>query len=231
MWAANFRCLYAAPGHPRRIMLRFRLFGVPFEVGPYFWILSACMGSNVAHGERGLTLLAVWVACVFVSIVIHELGHALMARRFGIAPYVALHMMGGTTYMPGSGLTRLQGMLVTLAGPAAGLALWFAVDRLAPGVLGRTLRENYLVYEAVMFLLFINFYWTFFNLLPILPLDGGQFVRNLLGPQHILSVRMLGGTVAVLACLFALYIGQVYAAFFLGMLAVSNFRPAARGPV
>jgi stage IV sporulation protein FB len=212
-------------------MLRFRLFGVPFEVGPYFWILSACLGSSVAHGERGLTLLAVWVACVFVSIVIHELGHALMARRFGVTPHVVLHMLGGTTYMPGSGLTRPQGMLVTLAGPAAGLALWLLVGYLAPGVFGRAMGESYVVSDAVTFLLFINLYWTLFNLLPILPLDGGQFVRNLLGPQHVVSARMLGGTVAVLACLGALYIGQIYAAFFLGMLAVSNFRPAASGPV
>jgi stage IV sporulation protein FB len=211
-------------------MMRFRLFGIPFEVGPYFWVLTACLGSSVAHGERGLTLLIIWVACVFVSIVIHELGHALVARRFGVTPHVALHMLGGTTYMAGSGLTRPQGMLVTLAGPAAGLALWLLVRYLAPGLIGGAPGGSYVVFYAVTFLLFINLYWTLFNLLPILPLDGGQFVRNLLGPQHLLAARMLGGAVAILACLGALYIGQVYAAFFLGMLAVSNFRPPAVGP-
>jgi stage IV sporulation protein FB len=212
-------------------MVRFRLFGIPFEVGPYFWILSACLGSSVARGEHALTLLALWMACVFVSIVIHELGHALVARRFGLTPYIALHWLGGTTYMPGSHLTRPQSMLVTLAGPAAGLALWALVSSLGAAVLRQPVGVSYLAFYALDFLIFINLYWTLFNLLPVLPLDGGQFVRNLLGPRHLFFVRMLGGTVAVAACLLLLRIGQVYTAVFLGMLALANFRqPVSRGP-
>jgi stage IV sporulation protein FB len=213
-------------------MVRFRLFGIPFEVGPYFWILSACLGSNVAYGQRGLILLALWVACVFVSIVVHELGHALVARHFGMRPYVALHWLGGTTFMPGASLTRPQAMLVTLAGPVAGLGLWLLAEYFGGALIRQTAGERrYITFDAVHFLVFINLIWTLFNLLPILPLDGGQFVRSLLGPRHLFTVRMIGGTVATIACVLCLTLGFNsgfgYTALFLGMLAISNFRNPA----
>ncbi len=216
-------------------MIRFRLFGVPFQVGLYFWILSACLGptSGFAQGNNGLILLAIWMACVFVSIVAHELGHALMARRFGMTPYVTLQGLGGVTYYtPGGTLTRPQSILITLAGPAAGLALWFITRYVIVGLLSRSGPVNYATFYAVEYLLFINLYWTLFNLLPILPLDGGQFVRNLVGPRHAFFARMLGGTVAVIACVLCLVYRQVFAALFLGMLALTNFRnPAQASPV
>jgi stage IV sporulation protein FB len=213
-------------------MVRFRLFGIPFEVGPYFWLLSAILGSNQAQGQHGLIVLVIWVACVFVSIVAHELGHALLARRFGLNPYVALHWLGGTTYMPGSGLTRPQSMLVTLAGPAAGLAFWALTRYVLVGLFIRSAEVNYVTFDVLQFLLFINLVWTLFNLLPVLPLDGGQFVRSLAGPRHLFFARMLGGIVAVIVCLYCVLIRQYYAAFFLGMLAFANFRPPVnRGTV
>ena len=98
----------------------FRLAGIPFAVTPYFWIGSAIFGANAAHGPNGMLLLAVWVACVFVSIVLHELGHALAARRFGVTPYVVLYQMGGATYLPGGIASRVERIFVSLAGPAAG---------------------------------------------------------------------------------------------------------------
>jgi stage IV sporulation protein FB len=215
-------------------MIRFRLFGIPFEVGAYFWILSAILGptSGISQGNRGLILLAIWMACVFVSIVVHELGHALMARRFGMSPYIALQGLGGVTYYsPGGALTRPQGMLITLAGPAAGLALWFLTRYVVVGLLSRSGSLDDITFYAVQYLLFINLYWTLFNLLPILPLDGGQFVRNLVGPRYAFAARMLGGTVAVVVCVLCLRAGQIYAAVFLAMLAFANFRnPVKAGP-
>jgi Zn-dependent protease len=212
-------------------MVRFRLFGIPFAVAPYFWIGTAILGSGVAHGDQAFAVLAIWMGCAFVSIVAHELGHALMARQFGITPYVQLNLLGGQTWMPGSGFTRSQGMLVTLAGPAVGLAVWVLVRYVVAGAVLGSGHPSYIAFSTVEFLIFINLVWTLFNLLPILPLDGGQFVSYLAGPRHIFFVRMLGGTMAAVACAGCLYIGQTYAAIFLGMLAVSNFRgPVARVP-
>src|ERR1700712_4548994 len=107
-------------------MLRFRLFNVPFEIGTYFWIGSALLGGSVANGPNAVALLLVWIACVFVSIVVHELGHALAARHFGVEPAVELHALGGVTRMFGRLLSRSEGFWVTFCGPAAGFALYLA---------------------------------------------------------------------------------------------------------
>ena len=107
-------------------MLRFRLYGVPFEVDPTFWLFSAVLGAGGAHGANWLLLLAVWVACVFVSIVVHEMGHAQAARHYGASPTVRLYGMGGLT-RPGQAFTRGQNLIVVLCGPAAGFALWAVV--------------------------------------------------------------------------------------------------------
>ena len=113
-------------------MLRFRLSGVPFEVDPTFWIFSAILGANVMHGPNGLLLLAVWGACVFVSIVVHEMGHAQAARHYGASPTVRLYAMGGLT-RPGQAFSRGQNLVVVLCGPAAGFALYMAAFAAEPG--------------------------------------------------------------------------------------------------
>ena len=75
--------------------------------------------------------------------------------------------------------------------------------------------------EAIRDLAFTNGYWTLFNLLPILPLDGGQVLRDVLGPRLLGMARTVGG-------IWALQIGQPYIALFLGYLAFANFRGDTR---
>ena len=218
-------------------MLRFRLFGVPFEVAPYFWIFSAILGSNVAHGDNGLLRLAIWVACVFVSIVIHEMGHALAARYCGLSPAVLLYTMGGLTVMRGGSLTRPQGVLVSLAGPVAGFALYGLVGESTPALLrwyvhgaGGTLTPTalFLLGEAFSDLLFINLIWTLFNLLPILPLDGGQVLRNLLGPERVGVTRWIGVVCAGAVCVWAALHQQFYVVLLMGYLGWANLKGGTR---
>ena len=56
--------------------LRFRLLGIPVRVHPLFWVVMAVLGWQ----DHNLPMVAVWVACVFVSILVHEYGHGLMAK-------------------------------------------------------------------------------------------------------------------------------------------------------
>ena len=75
--------------------IRFNLFGFPVIVAPQFWVLA---GVNLLYGLQ--TAAAVvdyrFVAVVFVSILIHELGHALSCRRFSLdVLYIQLHGFGG----------------------------------------------------------------------------------------------------------------------------------------
>jgi stage IV sporulation protein FB len=214
-------------------MMRFRLFGIPFEVAGYFWIGSLLLGGlGGGSDSRAMLRLAVWVACVFVSIVVHELGHALVGRHYGAEPRVLLHGIGGLTFLPGARLTRARSILVSLAGPAFGFGLW-GLTKLATRLLDAhqpTLGETsgYIVIYTLAFLLYINLVWTLYNLLPILPLDGGQVFRELLGPKHIRITRWVGAVLAAGLCVLSALNGQYFIALFMGVLAYTNFRGETR---
>ena len=213
-------------------MLRFQLFGIPCMVAPYFWVLSVFLGLNIAQRhEYGLLLLAVWVACVFVSILLHELGHAFAAQHYGLRPAIALAGLGGLTSYLGRGLTRRQNIAISLAGPAAGLLFYMGVEeltrRLGPLGLDRFLdADNALslvLYMARRYLLLINLWWTIYNLIPVLPLDGGQVLRDVLGPRNLATARLIGALCAVAVAFYSVQNGQIYTAVLFGYLAYANF--------
>ena len=214
-------------------MLRFRLFGIPFVVAPFFWIFSAILGSTAMRGPNGLLLLAVWVACVFVSIVVHELGHAFAARHYGLQPAIALAGMGGLTSFLGGGLTRAQHIAVSLAGPAAGFALYLVVRVFArrlgmAGLFDAETTGSLAAIAAIDNLVFINLWWTIYNLIPILPLDGGQVLRDVLGPRHLNTARLIGAACGAAVAAYAALHNQIYMAFLFGYLAYANFQGNAR---
>ena len=117
-------------GEPARTQydVNFRLFDFPVRIHPFFWILAVLLGMN--NSTRGLLI---WVGVVFVSILVHELGHAFVIRYFGWSPHVVLHGFGGLAiYDPNfspwqSGRrarrTHASQILISLAGPGAGFAL------------------------------------------------------------------------------------------------------------
>ena len=111
--------------------MRFRLAGFPVEIHPSFFILAVLLGL----GAGDVRLILLWVAVVFVSILTHELGHAIVGRSYGLQPQIRLYSMGGvTSWSSGRRLTPRQSILVSLAGPAAGLALGgILVSVLEPG--------------------------------------------------------------------------------------------------
>jgi Zn-dependent protease len=161
---------------PTPLDLHFRLFGFPVRVSPWFWLVSALLGDFVFR-RYGLPYLLLWVACVFVSILLHELGHAFAARWFGSPCRIDLVAFGGLasyTHPPRSGWRR---MLVALAGPAAGFLLAGVVygsNRVA-----RWDEASPFAERAYDFLMWVNLFWNCVNLLPIWPLDGGKVCREL----------------------------------------------------
>ena len=126
---------------------------------------------------------AVFGAVLLISILVHELGHAVVAQRLGLGPCsILLHGFGGLCSF-GRSPTHRQGLLVSVAGPAAGLvlgALALGLDQLSGQHLTGVLAL------AVVLSLRINLFWSLFNLLPMYPLDGGQALR------HGLALRLDG---------------------------------------
>ncbi len=103
--------------------LKFRLLDVPVRIHPLFWAVSAILGWR----ENNLPVVLLWVLCVFVSILVHEYGHALMSRAFGCSPSIVLWSMGGLCYSQGERQTPKERLAVVLAGPGAGFVLLGAV--------------------------------------------------------------------------------------------------------
>src|SRR5436190_20225874 len=106
-------------------MLRWRLFGIDFCIQPSFWLMSALFGYLVVMGMQlqGMDLLkyiGIWVLCTLVSVMVHELGHAVTGRIFGLPGNITLAGMGGQAVGNFETLKRWQRVLVILAGPGAG---------------------------------------------------------------------------------------------------------------
>jgi Zn-dependent protease len=118
--------------------LRFRLLDVPVRVHPFFWLVAVVLGWQ----NQNLPAVALWVACVFVSIVVHEYGHALTAKAFDASPSILLWGLGGLCYSDGERQSPGQRLLVILAGPGAGFVLLGVVLLVYSGVFGISLSEH-----------------------------------------------------------------------------------------
>ncbi len=136
-------------------------------IRPAFLLVAVIFGASV----KSPALTAIWVGIVFVSVLIHELGHAVAMRLFGYAPSIELHAMGGLTSWSRERVpTPGQRVLVTLSGPGAGLLLGGAVTLVKLG-LGDVTDPN--LRFALDNLQFANIAWSLINLIPVLPWDGG----------------------------------------------------------
>jgi membrane-associated protease RseP (regulator of RpoE activity) len=178
--------------------LRFRLLDIPVRVHPLFWLSSALLG-GITSEPINIPLVLTWIGCLFVSILVHEFGHALMDRRFHGSPSVLLYGLGGLCY-PSADETPGQRLAVLFAGPGAGFVFFGLVLLTTSLVFGVTPAEHlevlltqvglslhpenmmgvarkissYQVKVVYWNLLWINLWWGIVNLFPIYPLDGGQ---------------------------------------------------------
>jgi stage IV sporulation protein FB len=193
--------LFQAPP-PTRYDLRFNLAGIPVRVHPLFWLIALLLGSS----SGGILRLLIWVLVVFVSVLIHEIGHALVMRRYGQPSQVILHAMGGLTVPEqvswGGGwasvaLTPNQEIFISLAGPGAGFlfaGLVIGGIKVSGGsiIMGTLLGfipmpvlvdlpiGGSILNTFVATLLWVNIFWGLINLMPVYPLDGGNVTRYLL---------------------------------------------------
>lgn len=167
------------PVRPTQYDLAFSLGGIPVRVVPTFWLAGVLLGFRLLQDpDHGFALLLIWLAVLFVSILVHELGHALVASLFGYPPRIVLYHFGGLAmYEPDHDYTAGKSILISLAGPGAGFLLLgcaFAASLFA-AVGGQ---DGVLLDNALWFAIWINLFWGLVNLLPILPLDGGNVCRE-----------------------------------------------------
>ena len=185
-------------GEPPRTQydLNFSVLGIPVRIHPLFWLIILLLNGNL--GDAGAVVT--WIVAVLVSILVHELGHALLMRAYGFRPWITLYGFGGQAsydprYASGSkGSEPLAQVLICLAGPGAGFLL---VGALLLGLnaagFGHHIRfdspwglrpwvfelHNQRLTGLLNDIFFVSVVWGLINLLPIYPLDGGQIVREI----------------------------------------------------
>lgn len=160
-----------------------KILGIPIKVEFSFFVVVAFLG--MSRGTS-IEIIAEWLAVASLSILLHEFGHAIAARAFGLSPRIRLYAMGGQTWWESdTGVTPPKHLVISLAGPATGFLLGGVVFLAGPFVLSLT--SSFLATSAYRDLLWVNIGWGLFNLLPMLPLDGGSVLLTL--EQWILKSR------------------------------------------
>lgn len=244
--------------------LNLRLLGFDVRISFTFWIGSILFGYGIVEMTNRLMgqtspgiaiLLVLWAICMLVSIAVHELGHAVLFRVFGVQSHIVLYHLGGLA-IPQSGrgamgleLPPAKSLAVSAAGPLAQLGsaaiviggLWISgrvVDGLwlFPFDFSETINgvdsvalSVPLVRAMVIFYIVPSVFWALLNCVPVYPLDGGRIIRSL--------VELVGGPpdvwlwIGVIAggglAYYGYQNGQLFLAIMFAVLAVGNFQNAS----
>lgn len=157
---------------PTRYDVNFRLFGVPVTINPWYWVLLLLFGCRLLERGNGAAFV-IFATAATASLLVHEFGHVLAFRRYGVGSRIMLLGTGGLAIPNGTPSTRRRRVAVALAGPAAGfLLLGLVVGLHELTDWGDPARP----YAAKLYsqFYFINLFWNLLNLAPVMPLDGGR---------------------------------------------------------
>jgi Zn-dependent protease/CBS domain-containing protein len=165
-------------GQPSGIVIA-RPFGIPVYVSPYWFIIAGVFIviyandlSNSLHGGTRYLVAAAFVVLLYLSVLVHELSHSVVARGYGLpVRRILLYPLGGISEIEREPQTPVREFLVSAAGPVLSLLLgaagWGLAQVFTTGISGSLVRQ----------LMMANIIVGVFNLLPGLPLDGGRMLR------------------------------------------------------
>lgn len=197
-------------------------FGIPVVIQPQHLILPLLIFLQI--GDPMTAALCYLV--VFLSVLAHELGHGLAAKAAGCRRvFISFGAFFGLTHHEST--TRTRHLLIVLAGPATSFAVGavaFAIS--AAGLnLGNPEAAGLVLGLAI----YVNLFWTLFNVLPIYPLDGGQALFH--GLRHwkddawsLLFVVRVSMIVAIPVTWWLYTSGYRFTILIMGYMFVENFR-------
>ncbi len=203
--------------------------GIPVYVEPSFILFIGLITMlNADAGGIDVPRVGLICAVIFGSILVHELGHALSSKWFGLDNIrIALVMFGGyATHTP---TTRGRSIVISLMGPFFGLLLAAAAFGLSRTRLLDAGPEGAMEF-VLGSLLLLNLFWSLFNLIPVHPMDGGQVLFHTLTywlePTRALrAVVRLSMVLCVVLGLLA-YRVEPFIALFFGLFFIDNWRVA-----
>ncbi|HWA97711.1 MAG TPA: site-2 protease family protein [Pirellulales bacterium] len=229
--------------------VNFSLLGTHVRIHPLFWFAQLVLAWNPKPAA-----VLVWMAAAVISLLVHEFGHVLAMRSYGVTSHMVFYAIGGVTIPERQKTYSTFGQVwISLAGPLAGLALFVGV--IAVGQLsGHPVQlfisraglplfiptfsagDTFSTLDMFVFdLLLFNLYWSVLNLMPVFPLDGGHVARALLVAARprdgvrqslLLSAIVAGG----LAAIALLRWQEVFMALVFGYLAVMSYRAYQPAP-
>jgi Zn-dependent protease/CBS domain-containing protein len=157
-----------------------RPFGIPVYVSPYWFVIAGVFiviyANDLGSSLQGVTkylVAAAFVVLLYLSVLVHELSHSIVARGYGLpVRRILLYPLGGVSEIELEPQTPAREFLVSAAGPLLSLVLGFigwGLTTLVP--------EGTVVWSLLRQLMVANFIVGVFNLAPGLPLDGGRMLR------------------------------------------------------
>lgn len=212
-----------------------RLAGIGVYVHWSFWILPAWILLSTVSDGRGWAAgisAVIFVFAIFGCVVLHELGHALMARHYRIGTRdITLYPIGGVASLERMPTRPSQELAIAVAGPAVNVAIagalfagafFTGLGNLAPvnDVIGGPFLSS---------LMWVNVFLAIFNLLPAFPMDGGRVLRAFLAMQMAYAkattiAARVGQVVAIL--LGAIGLSPLFSGGMLVLVAVFVFLAA-----
>lgn len=206
------------------------MFGRPFRIGRLFginitvsWSTLLVVGlvsyavADDGNVARGLAMGLSFSVMLFVSILLHELGHSLVAQRLGVEiAEIELHFFGGTAKMLSAPRTPWDEILISAAGPLVSLSLAGLFIALAMVPVAMFVPGDF-VFELGVRLFWVNLaVLGCFNLLPAIPMDGGRILRAVLARRYgALRATRVAVTVARVVAVMLALLGLVTGHFVL----------------
>lgn len=203
-----------------------RIAGVPISVHPTVALLALILiiqqGVIVDRGIGGYVLGVVLVVCLFAAVVLHELGHTMMALHYGLeVNQITLSPVGGSAQIERSPRHSVAETLIAMSGPLVNLAIAVALlPLLALGifiagfgsfddVMSEALHDVGPLSMLISFFL-LNLILLGFNILPAFPMDGGRILRAVLasrvgretGTRIAVLIGQAIGTILIISVVF-----------------------------
>jgi stage IV sporulation protein FB len=230
-----------------RFDVHFSIGKIPVRVHPMFWLISILFGAlavGSAPNVNAFVSIGLWTAAVFVSILVHELGHALAAKAHGWPPKIVLYAMGGLAIYNPTRHTRRSRIIIDFMGPGAGFILGGIIIA-AVLLTGHSIPLPGMGFNVgsgpsflagggrlelfVVFMLYVNIFYGLLNLAPVQPLDGGGIAKAILEKYRphdawALSLKLGLATAAVIAIVALALWQSMFIAILFGMLAYNNWQ-------
>lgn len=193
---------------------------IPIAIHPLFWLFAALIGWLNGGSLLGMFI---WIGIIFFSVLFHEFGHALTAVLFRQKANIQLVALGGVTSFEGPKLKFWQQFLITLNGPVFGFMIFVGATLL--------LKFDWTSWPVVHLILkwtqIANLFWAVVNLLPVMPLDGGQLLRIVLeaffGIKGFRASLLAGAVIATFISFYFFLIQAFLVGAFFFLFAFQSF--------